>query len=285
MEANATLKKIIAEAKRVRKAHPKKFAKWTDYVKYASTKIKPAKKVAAKKVSGWKKGTTRMIEVKEKPFPKKKNVRVFRNHKKDLFAKPGTFNKFKTLAGLFDTSILHDIDELKKQYRNLALKYHPDSGGTHEQFIQLKNEYDALFKKLLNGSKLNEEQKANEIKIDEALQAALDAIITLPNINIEIIGKWIWVSGETYPLRTALKSAGFFFIKKGNVPYWIYKGAESAGRGKMEMDEIRAKHGSKEVMKKPQHKITGIGTLSTANKRKFAVAIKKLAKAINKRPV
>jgi len=42
-----TLQKIVAKAKAIRKAHPKKYAKWTDYIKAASKIVKP---VAKKKV-------------------------------------------------------------------------------------------------------------------------------------------------------------------------------------------------------------------------------------------
>ena len=42
------------------------------------------------------------------------------------------------ISGLFNTEIINNIDELKKQYRDLAKKYHPDAGGTKEQFQELQ---------------------------------------------------------------------------------------------------------------------------------------------------
>ena len=47
-----TLQKIVKAAKAMKKAHPKKYAKWTDYVKAASRQIKPVKKSAPKKKIG-----------------------------------------------------------------------------------------------------------------------------------------------------------------------------------------------------------------------------------------
>ena len=35
-----TLEKIVKEAKEIKKNYPKKFAKWTDYIKEASKKLK-----------------------------------------------------------------------------------------------------------------------------------------------------------------------------------------------------------------------------------------------------
>ncbi len=99
MAANPTLKKIIAEAKRIRKAHPKKFAKWTDYVKAASKNIKPLKKTANKKVAGWVKGSTHIIEKNEKKVGTKKNVRVYRAPKNSIL-KAGTFTHFASVNGL-----------------------------------------------------------------------------------------------------------------------------------------------------------------------------------------
>lgn len=81
------LQRIVKEAKRMRKVHPNKYAKWTDYVKAASKAIKkPGKKVAdvnvtyrsAKKdadyiverrQNGTFKGMMRVAGTKAKPKP------------------------------------------------------------------------------------------------------------------------------------------------------------------------------------------------------------------------
>ena len=53
------LQQIVNKAKELRKAHPKKYAKWTDYVKAASKSIKPAaKKVGIVKKKATPKKTT-----------------------------------------------------------------------------------------------------------------------------------------------------------------------------------------------------------------------------------
>jgi hypothetical protein len=247
-------------------------------------------KYERKKISGWTKGSTRFIEKGEKPLQGKKNIKVQRrvvNKPKGAF-----FNFSKVISGLFDTKTINDLDGLKQEYRKLALIYHPDKGGSTAQFQELQAEYEKLRNKILSGSTLSEAEQENEIVIDDAIRAAINAIITLDEINIELIGKWVWVSGKTpyatYPLRTILSAAGYEYIKKAGVSYWVYKGVESKSRGGTDMADIKKKYGSK-IIKPPGSsgkKLNGVKTtLTTTQKNKFKSALSKLTKAINKRPL
>lgn len=223
-------------------------------------------------------GATLIIEGNE--TRKTKPTRVI----KRVRSGAGTFKSFSdAINGLFDTTVIKDLDSLKKEYLKLANKYHPDKGGTTAQFQELEAEYRKYRDALIKGSSLNAEQKANEIQLDEALMQAVNAIASLSGINIELAGKWLWVSGNTYPIRNELKAAGFMFapVKK----MWYYKGTESAGRGKYSMEEIRNKYGSTKIEPKPKQQINGIGKISTTQKSKLKAALKKVAKALDKRAI
>lgn len=185
--------------------------------------------------------------------------------------------KQTTVNGYFDETTIKTLDDLKKQYYKLSMIHHPDRPtGNTQAFQDLQNEYEKLVKQVLKGSNLSETEQQNEIQIDEALRAALDAIMHL-NVKIEIIGKWIWVSGDTYPVKDTLKAAGFTFIKKAGAPFWVFKGEESKGRGKMSIDEIRKLYGSKEVKRK------GRGEIGAIPYSDFYAALENLKVKLSKR--
>ena len=190
--------------------------------------------------------------------------------------------KLLGIGSMFDTIVIKDLDSLKKQYLKLAKKYHPDSGGTTVQFQKLQDEYEKLLQATLRGSKLNEEEKANEIVIDKEIRAIIDQLVNLENLNVELIGKWLWISGNTYPIKDVLKSAGLIFIKKQGVAYWVFKGVESTSRGKTDMEDIRKKYGSHKIDLPITKKITGVRSI---NKLKLKKSITRLKLALAKRPI
>lgn len=277
------LKSIIIEAKKLKKKFPKK--EWKDLVKQASIiykgKHKRKSTVEKKKiVSGVKKKAVKKTATKK---PVKKSTGSYHKDTKSHNVRINVVSG-KLLNGFFDTTVIKDIDALKKQYFKLAKIYHPDAGGTTAQFQQLGAEYERLLKSLLQGSDLNKEQQENELIIDQAIKQVIDEIIILQNINIELIGKWLWVSGNTYPVHKELKKAGLVFIKKEGKPYWVYKGIESSSRGGTSIEQIRQKYGTYTFNPVTQKKISGI-TTKNINKTKLVNSLKRLTKALNKRPI
>jgi hypothetical protein len=248
--------------------------------KKAAVKKVTVKKAAPKKKAASKKLTSSHKDIKSHNV----NIRVVSGLKKKKInnAKNSNIKSIGALYEFFDVKSLTDIDSLKKMYFKLAKRYHPDAGGTKEEFQRLQKEYDGLFKVIMSGSNLSANDIKTEIELDENLRKAVDAIIGIQGINVELVGKWIWVSGSTYPIRNELKMAGFQFapVKK----MWYYKGIESAGRGKLTIDEIRKKYGSQAIQKETVKKIQGIGEyISPVKKRKFYLSLKKALKALDNR--
>ena len=299
--AREKFKAVVKEAAKLRKKNPKltqaQAVKQAWAISYS--KAGKGKKVSAIKIV--EKGESKTAKPKATYQQKRTAKGTFKGLKRigaassKVKAKKGKSTEMHTdtkshnvnirvLSGLFDTSVIKDLDQLKKEYFKLAKTYHPDAGGTKEQFQALQNEYEKLLKNLINGSSLSSDQKKNEFEVDKAIRDIIDSIISLEGINIELVGKWLWISGNTYPVRNELKKAGLLYIKKDGFPYWVYKGSMSRGRGNLTIEEIKQKYGSRVIESKQVPKIGSIGNIKI-NKYKFGSAIQKLVKSLNKRPV
>lgn len=87
------------------------------------------------------------------------------------------------------------------------------------------------------------ERPKDERTVEERLAAAVIAIDSL-SLSVEVVGSWLWLSGDTKPYKEALKAAGFRWAPKKQRWYFPGKPAAPWARGKLEMEEIRRLHGS-----------------------------------------
>lgn len=115
------------------------------------------------------------------------------------------------------------IEELKKEFHRLALIHHPDKGGDVTIMQSINTEYEARLRYLSDNPGDNVSNGYNpddEYEVGERYRKVINRIINLPNISIEICGRWIWISGETYVVRDQLKAAGFWWASQKKKWYW-----------------------------------------------------------------
>lgn len=121
----------------------------------------------------------------------------------------------------FEESKIETLEDLKKQYRNLMLKWHPDRNLNNQEEATrnskiINNEYEFLFKKYKNIHKKNNNEfyeKETTETVSE-FQEIINHLIKYKNITIEIIGSWLWISGKTYEIKEVLKELNFKFSKQ-----------------------------------------------------------------------
>ena len=147
------------------------------------------------------------------------------------------------------------LQELRKQYKELLKKYHPDNpNGSTEATQEVNAEYDQLFKILKdshsNSTTDNDKTTYDNMKYDfsedKILREMLNKIIHFPNVSIEICGSWIWVF-NSYECRKELKEMGFKYAPKKQAWYWHSEAFRKKGRKALSMDDIRNYYGSTEV--------------------------------------
>ncbi len=139
------------------------------------------------------------------------------------------------------------LDEVKALYKKLAKQYYPDLGGDTETMQTINKEYAFASAKAIKGDNLSEEETENEIRFSEEYREAIEKIIHLEGITIELIGYWIWVTGNTFPVKAELKAAGYFFASK-KLAWYFRTGEYKVNKGgKKDLDEIRSKYGSEVI--------------------------------------
>ncbi len=147
---------------------------------------------------------------------------------------------------------IKDLSGLRKLYYQLALKNHPDKGGDNKIMQEINAEYEQYSKLLINGnSDFSNLRKVYETEVSEELQIKINEVIHFDHINVEVIGGWIWISGNTYPLKEKLKELAFKFSRNKAVWYWHSSNYIKMSGKQHSMEAIRALWGSVDIDREP----------------------------------
>lgn len=149
--------------------------------------------------------------------------------------------------------------EAKILHKKLVKQYHPDlNPDVNPDIIKAINaEYDIIIARLPDqAGSASESTTFYTDNFDMDNKTAADFINKITPlssydfIDIEIIGCWLWIGGNTYIIKDVLKSLGFMWAANKKMWYWHNPENKSHNRRKMSIDDIRALHGTKTVNKK-----------------------------------
>lgn len=148
------------------------------------------------------------------------------------------------------------LGEVKATYKKLAKENHPDRGGDTEIMKAINVEYAYATAHIINGAGFTKEKAEKEMRFSEIYREVLEKIIHLPSIIIELVGLWIWITGDTKPVKQQLHDAGFWWAPKKQA--WYYRAPEFKvlRGGKKSLEEIRKRYGTEIVRREEKDKIT-----------------------------
>lgn len=162
---------------------------------------------------------------------------------------------------------INNLDELRKEYKNLIRKNHPDCGGDLKVCQEINVEYEQIFEKLKNENCANSFNKSNnnkdsedtykwDVTQDKAIRNMIFKFVHFEGINIEIIGSWIWIDGQTYEIKELLSENKFLWSRKRKMWHWSpYEKSKFYKKGNLTLDEIRNMYGSQKVDTEKQNKL------------------------------
>lgn len=141
--------------------------------------------------------------------------------------------------------------EIKDLYRKLCRQHHPDLGGDTATMQALNAAYDQACKQAQRTDRPGKSEGAYDYYSagDTLVREAIEKVITLPGITIEICGWWVWLSGDTRAVKDQIKASGYRWAKQKSM--WYFPGVPSRGKGTYSMDDIRQTYGSEVVEGRP----------------------------------
>jgi curved DNA-binding protein CbpA len=142
------------------------------------------------------------------------------------------------------------LDELKAQYRRLAMKHHPDCGGDTATMQAINAEHDALFEilKAQHNAKADADTTGKTYKTTETAEefrTIITELLKLEGVIVELCGCWLWLSGNTKEHKDRLKGLGCKWSSSKKMWYWRHViDGYKWHKGNKTMSQIRNKYGS-----------------------------------------
>lgn len=144
--------------------------------------------------------------------------------------------------------------EVKNLYIKLVKENHPDLGGNTAIMQEINAEYDLIKDKglahylLKSGIDQNSHIDFKNISLEFNSEAFINVVkfCINSNLNVELCGSWLWISGDTKEFKDKLKELSCKW--SSNKAMWYYTDAPFRKRGKAwTLEQIRSVHGSKKI--------------------------------------
>lgn len=140
-------------------------------------------------------------------------------------------------------------EQLKKAYRALAMKLHPDMGGDTAEFQAMQNEFEQMWERLKNihANKDGETYEKTTSEVASEFMNIIEKLMHMDGVQAEICGSWLWVSGNTLPYKEHLKTLGGRWSNNKKCWYIHNEPYNRHSKKQYTLEEIREMYGSQTV--------------------------------------
>lgn len=158
-----------------------------------------------------------------------------------------------------------DADQAIKEFRRLCKVLHPDmQGGNPEAFRNLVDEYQDFQRQAKTAQgraegwtdkATGEPYEAPDMHLSPETLERLETVLRWPGLIVELLGTWIWITGDTRQYSEQFKALAFRWSPKKQAWYFHAEPYKRRSRHDYTLDEIRARHGQTSFTQKPQARI------------------------------
>ena len=146
------------------------------------------------------------------------------------------------------------VEAVKTQYRDLAKKHHPDLGGCADTMVLINEQYHEALRRC-SGQSHEHNGKAYtyryDAEVEQKLMDVIHAVLAIKSdtVRVLLIGSWVWVTGDTKPIKDQLKLIGLRWHTKRQC--WYYSATPYKGRySKKGLSSLASRYGVKEFADK-----------------------------------
>jgi hypothetical protein len=146
------------------------------------------------------------------------------------------------------------LEEAKGLYKALARENHPDLGGDLRTMQEINSEYAEFCANFARNEGYERQRQAhsenrksaadfhNLDEVAEMLRVKIEFALNLEGVEVELMGFWVWLTGNTKTHKDTIKAQGFKWAHEKGA--WYFAGVPSFNRERHTLDEIRRMHGS-----------------------------------------
>jgi curved DNA-binding protein CbpA len=158
--------------------------------------------------------------------------------------------------------------EAKARYRELTRQHHPDAGGDTRTMQDINAEYSKFMSEGAKTEARDRQRTAHAQdrksaadfhdldEVGEKIRIMIEMALNLEGVEVELMGLWVWLTGNTKAHVQAFKDWNETHETKWRWMHkkqaWVYAGVPSFNRKEKSLDEIRNTYGSQKFSRERQ---------------------------------
>lgn len=152
------------------------------------------------------------------------------------------------------------LEEAKQLYKKLARENHPDMGGDLRTMQEINAAYSDFLQNFAKREAYSRQEQAHTAnrksaadfhdmdEIGEQLRTMINFALNLEGVEVELMGLWVWLTGNTKAHKDAFKAWNETSPLKWRWMHkkqaWVFAGVPSFNRQEKTLDQIRSTYGS-----------------------------------------